>query len=324
MSRRSVKSANPDECRRKWREACGIGEIRVRPGSISEFVVLHGSRHLHSRTDNPDSLRHYATSWERRLGPTIGHLLWSELTPDIVQEVLTLGNSASIQHQDKIVFNHLSQLAIIMGLANPRIAAYSKFARLKKRKKKVRVGMAEKADNLFAAAQKCGSWMEGPIYTMKTIGLRKGELCGLKPTDIDKKGILTIQRQRNHTQGERGGLKGRKERRVIGLPSQVATALLSYHRAGSVYLFTKPDLTPIPYQHLDAEIKKIIKAVPGTEPCTIHDFRAAAVNRLIAAGVSRPRIAEVMGWSDEREIDSYIDVDYQRTCDTLSTVVPGG
>lgn len=323
MSRKCVKSNTPQECLTKWREACGIGPVKVRPGSISEFMVLHGEAYIKSRSSNPDTFNRYSTAWEKRVGPAFGHYQFGELTAEVIQQGLTLGASGSTQQTDKIVLSHLVRLAVVMGVCPPHVPALLSFARLKKREAKDRQGMAEVAENLYAAAVTCGSWLAGPIWAMKTLGLRKGEICGLKPTDL-RGNVLTLERQRNHTQGERSGLKGAKKRRKIGLPDALAEQLRSYHRPGTIYLFTRHDGSPLPYQHLDREIEQIIKAAPGTVRATVHDFRAASICNLIAAGASDQQIAEIVGHNSTDEIRHYRDEDVARTRATLSTVVPKG
>lgn len=288
-------------------------------------MVLHGEAHLNQRTANPDTIRRYASCWKERVGPHFGHYRFDELTPEIIQQGLTQAKSHSTQDLDRTVLKHLVSLAIIMRVCPPAVESYLRFVRLLPKNQKFREGMVEKAENLFAAAKSVGSWMEGPIFAMMILGLRKGELCGLKPTDIDgATGTLTLARQRNHTQGERSGLKGRKESRKLGLPPQFAKELLSYHKPNTLYLFTRHDGSPLPYQHLRDELLRIVRDVPGTELCTVHDFRAAAVCRLIAAGCSNEEIAEIVGWSSLDMIRHYRDVDTKRSCSTLSTVVPGG
>lgn len=288
-------------------------------------MVLHGRDYIKSRSKNPDTFNRYATAWEKRVGPAFGHLLWSELTPDVVQNGLTIAGSGSTQQTDKIVLSHLTTLAIALGYADAKVAIFLRMARLTKREKKRRFGIAGKAEKLYAAAVQCGSWMAGPMYMMKTIGPRKGMVCALRPTDIDTvNGIITFNKQRNHTQGERTGLKGAIKELRIGVPVEMAVKIASFHREGTIYLFTRPDGRPLPYQHLDAEIKKICKLVPGTEPCTPHDFRAAAICNLIAAGASDQQIAEIFGHNSTEEIKHYRDESPDRTRATVSTVVPSG
>lgn len=89
-------------------------------------------------------------------------------------------------------------------------------------------------------------------------------------------------------------------------------------------MFTRPDSSPIATDTLTTRLTESSKAVPGTEPCTIFDFCSTAVNRLISTGAFRPQIAKIKGWSDERVIDNYAVIDYQRKFAALSIVVPKG
>lgn len=292
-------------------------------------MVLHGDAYIKSRSENPDTYNRYSTAWNNRVGPAFGHLLWSELDQDTVQAGLTQASSGSTQQTDKIVLNHLIKLALarkhktkLEHQCPPEVAVFVSMARLTKRVKKKRVGIAEKAERLYEAAVQCGSWMEGPMFLMKLIGPRKGMVLSLRPTDIDTvNGVITFNKQRNHTQGEREGLKGAMKELRIGLPLEMAQKIASYHKPNTLYLFTRHDGTPLPYQHLDEEVKRIVAAVPGTEPCTIHDFRAAAICNLIAAGASDQQIAEIVGHNSTDEIKHYRDEETSRTRATVSTMV---
>ncbi len=85
-----------------------------------------------------------------------------------------------------------------------------------------------------------------------SLGLRKGEICGLKRTDLSD-GVLTLQRQRNWIDGEKSRLKQRGEGEVrrIGLPQEIIDRLLSFWDGESIYLFTNDLGKPISYNHLD-------------------------------------------------------------------------
>lgn len=334
VPRRSVKATNPEECRRKWREACGVGSVNVRRDSISEFMVTQGADYIRSRSNNPNTVKRYFSCWKERVGPFFGHYRFAELTPQLIQDGLTKGTSGATQELDKAVFNHVVKAAILVGKCEERVRFYIEVAKLTPRTRKKRIGMVSKMDKIFELCQKAGSWMEGPVFAMMYLGPRKAEICGLKRTDIDTNtGLIRIHTQRNHTAGEREGLKNHDDERVIGLPIHFAKQLVAYHRPNTIYLFTRPDNSTIPYQHLDREIKRVVRnfhpdpegeEATALKAMTIHDFRASAVNRLRAAGKSKEQISEILGWRDSNTINKYWDIDTSRTCDTMASVVPGG
>lgn len=236
---------------------------------------------------------------------------------------MTQGRSGSSQNLDKLVLLGLVRLAIALGQARPEHEYMVKLARLKKLGRRQRTDMAEKAEKILAEATRVGSWLEKPIYAAATLGLRKAEFCGLKPTDISG-GTLTLRRQRSHRLGERDGLKSGHKQRIIGLPADIATRLAGYHRPGTAYLFTLPDGRPIPYQHLDRELGRILAGLPDIGHVTIHDFRSAAISRLIAAGASDSQIIEIVGHSSAAHLKHYRDESAARTRDTLSTLGTNG
>jgi integrase len=297
-------------------------------------MVTHGADYIRSRSKNPNTVKRYFSCWKERVGPYFGSYKFNELTPAIVQAGLTQGLSGATQELDKAVLNHIIKSAIIVGKCEERVRFYLEIAVLMPRARKKRVGMVSKMDKIFELCKLAGSWMEGPVFAMMYLGPRKAEICGLKRTDIDtNSGLIRIHTQRNHTTGEREGLKNHDDERLIGLPVHFAKQLVAYHRPNTIYLFTRPDNSTIPYQHLDREIKRVIRdfhpdpegeEATALKAMTIHDYRAAAVNRLRADSKSKEQISEIMGWRDPNTINKYWDVDTSRTRDTMSSVVPGG
>jgi integrase len=315
-SRRCVYGRTQDEVMRRYNEAIGAGAFRVRPGSISEFVVVHFEPFQRSRIQRI-SVERYHGVWLCHVGKTFGHLLFSELTPAIIQNGLLAGDAAPATRQmAKSLLGQIVKLAVSMELCEPHVIHMVSIARLPKAAPKRRTDVARLVNAVIDRAQAAGHHIAGPLWVAATLGLRKGELCGLKITDLSGS-TLAISRQRNHKEGEKGRLKARLagESRSVGLPDWIADRLRSFWNGESVYLFTRPDGKPISYQHFDREFE------PFQDPenrITAHDFRAAAICNLIEAGVSDHVIMDIVGHGSAEMIRWYRDVDNTRVKDALS------
>ena len=213
------------------------------------------------------------------------------------------------------------RLAIAHELTDPSRLVMVSIVRVEGARRKERFDARARADRMIEAAQSLGHWTEGFIFAAMTLGLRKGDLCGLKRSDIDEgRGVLTVSRQRNHTMGERARLKHRTEgqTRVIGLPSAILGRLLGYCRPGAIYLVTRPDGSPPPTNHFDRYLEPVESAA-GVK-MTPHDFRSAAISALVDAGVDDRAIMDLVGHSSRAMIDWYRDNRPDRTRDALARI----
>lgn len=318
-SRRCVYGRSPEECERRYLEAIGAGAIRVRPGSISEFVVESFDAWITPRV-NADSKRRYDLTWRTHVGPAVGHLLFEELTPQAVQAaILGEGRSASAQIGAKNILGQIVNLGISLGRARVEHSMMVKLVRTGTIRPREREDMAAKAQAMLDAARRLGHWTEGFIWAAMTLGLRRGELSALKRVDVEEaSGLLTIRRQRNHTMGERDVLKSRQagSTRRIGLPREVLAQLLSYFRPGAIYLVTREDGSPPPPQHWGRYLAPVEEEA-GVR-MTPHDFRSAAICRLIDLGASDHAIMELVGHSSREMIAWYRDERSARTREALA------
>lgn len=317
---------SPDECIANYNKAIGTGTVRVRPNSISEFVVTVFTP-WQAKQVQKDSLSRYDVAWRNHIGPAFGHLLFSELTANNVQDgLLRKGLSPASIGVGRTLLSSIIKLAIAEGRATADRLVLVDIAKQPAIRKRKRSDIVSVANILLEKAR--GDWMEGPIWVAATIGLRKGEICGMKITDIREDHIL-IKSQRNHTSGDRDQLKHREagDTKPIGLPKWMIEKLRSYHRPGSIYLFTKPDGKPISYQHFVREmdrnwlgrpIKNKEKRPEGAP--TAHDLRSAAIVSLIEAGVNDHTIIDIVGQSAVEIIREYRDESITRSREAMSKV----
>lgn len=320
--RRYVYGRTPEQAVARFNKAIGAGSARVRPGSISEFFVDEYWPWQTSRVQ-PETYERYDHAWRISVGPAIGHLRFNELRPTHLSHALTFsGKGGSTQSSAKTVLLAILKLAALRGRASAELYAMAKLVEIERPKPKLREDVAEAAQKLFAAARSMNHWTEGFIWSAMTVGLRKGELCGIKRTDIDvNAGVLTLRRQRNHTSGEKERLKARKagEVRRIGLPKEILEQMLQYFRPGAIYLVTMEDGRPPAPNHFERHLESVCKAA-GVH-ITPHDLRAAAICRLIDAGASDHEIQEIVGHADREMIEWYRDRSAERSRSGLARLV---
>lgn len=312
-SRRYVYARTSEQCLLKYKDALGIGAIRVRPGSISEFLAVKFAPWQASQIQG-ESIDRYDSTWRIHLGPAVGHYLFSELTYGRIESIFaefTPGVSASA----KSLLTKIVRYAIAHGNATPELLTAVQLIKVAKRKTKHRRDVATRARAMLAKAK--GHNIEGFLYTALTLGLRKGELCGLQVTDLDDAGI-TIRRQRDHKRGVKDRVKHREagEVRRIGLPAVILTRIRSYIRPGSLFLFVDERGKPLAYNHIDRLIEPF-QPKDAEDRLTPHDFRAAAIVNLIEAGVNDHTIQDLMGHGSAKMIRVYRDDSEERTRDAL-------
>lgn len=312
---------NKAQCIAKYEAALGIGQVKVRPHSISEFMVLHFREWDAGRVSALSNER-YDVGWRHQLGPQIGHYRWSELTPQLVQDALKGCGSPSTQELAKTIFKKMARYAIALDaqLPEPMKCAQSvltmiELAQTDPRTPKERINIQAKANLVFERSK--GSPWEGVIWLQKQLGLRWGEVCGLKVTDLNGD-TLTVRRQRNNKVGEVQYTKKRKpgEHRVIGLPGWMADKLRGYMN-GSLYAFHGPDGEPIDYCHNDRKLKPFLDGIDGF---TMHDLRAAAICDLYGR-VDEKTYFNLFGHTAIEQTREYLDSSEDQTREALALVV---
>lgn len=154
-----------------------------------------------------------------------------------------------------------------------------------------------------------GTNMEGPVFAAAFLGMRRGEVCGLKVTDLDFK-TSTIYLRRTRNKGYEGPLKKRREgeERVLSVTPSIMERIKAWISPGAIYVFSwegRP-VNPDRLTHNMSELCTKAK-IP---PMRFHDLRAAATSNLRALGVNPWRVMDILGHSsldtttiyqDERE-----------------------
>lgn len=305
-------------CIDNYNAVLGLGECKVRPGSISEFYITDYVEWKKSRVSK-DSFNRYDSAWQAITGPELGWRLWSELDDTIVANAFK-GHKSNISLA-KTGLMEMAVLAISRKKQMPiafqcptEVKDMIKPVQVPKSRPKKRFDTGENAAKMLAAAEKLNHWTEGFIYICSTLGTRKGEACGVKITDMNPETFeITLTRQRNHTEGEREKLKGREvgETRPIALPEPIFNRIMSYFRPGAIYLVTYEDGRPPPTNHFDRYLKPVEEEAGVI--MTPHDCRSAAICNLVDAGVDDAVIMDIVGHGSIAMIRWYRDIVAKRS-----------
>jgi integrase len=173
----------------------------------------------------------------------------------------------------------------------------------------------------------CNGHRLGPLFTVAVaLGLRKGEMLGLRWNDVDlAEGVLHV---RQALQRRNGAVcfvepKSRRSRRTVTLPA-VVKATLDIHRvrqleermvAGgrwveSGLVFTTRVGTPLDERNVTKEFQRLLQTA-GLPHIRLHDLRHTAATLLLAQGVNPRVVMETLGHSQ-----------ISLTLDTYSHVLP--
>jgi integrase len=163
-------------------------------------------------------------------------------------------------------------------------------------------------------------WMADVITALCTTGMRIGELCGLRWSNVDlDTSMITVSDTRHSDRHQQHGAvqttKGRRTRRVPIHPAlRVRLLALTRHADGRVFHGPrvgrlKPDTV---LSVLKREVIETLKAkFPtakdeiGFEHCRVHSFRHYFVSQAFLGGASEGEIREWVGHTDSRIVERY-------------------
>jgi integrase len=276
----------------------------------------------------PKTHRRYSDIVRIHLVPLLGRTKLVELTPRQVQAALaeaTLrGQSAqSVFHLRAVLRVALNQ-AMRWDLITRNSAALARPPRVPHRQ--VQPFTVADARRLLLAA--VGTDLEGPIALGLGLGLRQGEMLGLRWSDVDfERGTLRVGMALQKIRGQAilDQPKTDRSRRVLPMPALVADALRRRKalqgqerlRAGGRWQETIPDLvftTPLGRPRDGTAVthryKKLL-AAEGLPPRTFHALRHSAATLALASGLDLKTVSTMLGHSQ-----------IALTANTYASVVP--
>jgi integrase len=294
----------------------------------------------------PKTLRTYSDIVRLHIKPALGDLKVNRLTPEVVETLLTdkLGSAQcpyckesfkavrmpvhiTTKHPDakprgyralgtRTVSHIRATLRGAIAKAvkndehglNRNVAALAEPPRLIE--KKMRFLTGDEARKYLGAA--VGIRLESLFTVTVALGLRQGEILGLKWTDIDfESGMLSVQRSLQRVEGKLVFVdtKTNGSNRPLILPA-VAVSTLRRHQCRQIeerneagdqwresgLVFTSSIGTPLDARAVIRVHHAILKAA-GIPRLRFHDLRHSAATLLLAQGVSPKYISEMLGHS---------------------------
>lgn len=153
----------------------------------------------------------------------------------------------------------------------------------------------EEAKRILDATLKHHPEWYAMLHTALKTGLRYGELCELRWSDVDLvAGRLMVKR--SFTKGHVGTPKNGKSREVPLSPQAIAVLKSHRHLRGEL-VFCKSDGGRRIHRRADVAIKKICKRA-GLRPIGWHCLRHTFASHLIMRGRSLKEVQELLGHSD--------------------------
>ena len=153
------------------------------------------------------------------------------------------------------------------------------------------------------------------FYTEITTGLRRGEICGLKWSDLDmEKGTLKIERSISNGEGgklEIGETKTEKGKRIIRLPASTLR-ILTERKECALNDWIFPNLLepekPMNPATAYGKLKSILK-LAGLPDIRFHDLRHTFATHALTSGVDAKTLAGILGHTNASfTLDTYTHV----------------
>lgn len=244
--------------------------------------------------------------------PAVGPLQLAELTPQHVQDLMTRmrdkGRSErTIQYMRAVLRRALGR-ALRWGMVARNVAELTDPPRV--RREEIKPWTVEQAQAFLAAVK--GDRLEALYALELTLGLRRGEVLGLKWEDLDlSKRTLTVRRTLQRVLGklQLGEPKTETSRRTLTIPRQLVAFLEAHqarqaadrlkagdawHETGMIFASTIGTLFE-PRNVNRAFLLALEKA--GLPRIRVHDLRHTAISQMIAAGTPVTTAQKVAGHS---------------------------
>jgi integrase len=214
-------------------------------------------------------------------------------------------SAQTVQHVHRTLSQALSH-AVRLGVLLKNPAAQVKPPRPERRE--IRILGKDEIGTLWKAAQ--GAWLHLPVLVAVTTGLRRGELLGLRWSDLDlKAGTLTVNQSLERLKGKVTfkAPKTKTSRRSITLPAAAVRALQEHRGAQAEerlmlglgrdprgLVFIRADGQPLDADSLTKAFGRLV-AETGVTPITFHGLRHTHISHLLIDGVHVKVVSERAG-----------------------------
>lgn len=275
------------------------------PGTFSHFVFQTYCKHTYDGA-RATTIKKYDQLLRHHILPTLGHLFLDEVCHDDIQAMKDglkrcdkrEGELSPAQVREVLLrTREIFKLAIDLDVLDGKNPARLVKLPLKPKKKQRTDPERDFTANLLAKA--AGTWLFGPIFSALFLGLRRGEVCGLKWDRIDRENnLITINNQRHPEYPGDSDPKG--EDRVLPIPTELLAWIDKVGDKNSPYVFTQQDGKPLFPNEVTEQVPKLCVAA-GLKRRTMHDLRSFAGSNLAALGVDPFTIMEILG---HKELDT--------------------
>lgn len=305
--RRQVYGSTRAEVASRLRDLITLTERGIPAAGAATTVAeysAHWLEHVAKRSLRPSTVSNYSWMLRKYVIPAVGSRRLDRLTPAHVRklhaDVAAAGVSARTQQLAHAVLRSMLSEAVREELVGRNVASLVKSPRPEKRE--VTPWSIEELDLFRIAA--AGHRLETLFLLAYSLGLRRGELLGLRWEDLDLDGRMlhvrqTLQRLGAGTGRVLGPPKTGRSRRSIPLPASVATALLELRPArigDSGLVFTTAAGTPLEPSNLRRDFDSLIERA-GVRRIRFHDLRHTCASLLFAQGVPPRVVMDVLGHS---------------------------
>jgi integrase len=162
-------------------------------------------------------------------------------------------------------------------------------------------------EDVEAIATAVGSRYAPLVWTGALLGLRWGEVAGLRVGDLDLlRGTLKVSEQRP-AHGPPGAPKSRAGRRSLSLPAVLASMLAVHLTATGLtaadansLVFTSRDGNPLDYSNWRRRVWLPASKHAGVPGASFHDLRRTNATQLVASGVDVKTAQTRLGHADPR------------------------
>lgn len=254
--------------------------------------------------------KYYRSSIMKRIGnKNIGEIR-GEHIQKLYNDMIKEGYAVSSIKIASAILHGCLQQAYRNGLIERNPVELAEIPRETGQKKK-RIAMTKEQQDLFMQYAE-ESYLYHFFAVMLRTGMRKGEMQGLKYTDIDKKqGVIHVRRTLKYIEGM-GYIEDTPKTRTSTRDIPLTAAMLEHIEAQrnywgfkvvkmDQYLFTNENCDPISRERVQAEIDRTVKRIRAAghdfPRITSHVFRHTFATRAIEAGMQPQVLKTIMGHS---------------------------